>query len=218
METNDYEMLTLVIAKFSGKQAVTSPEEETGVTRTGIQQAQQNKTSVQANGNSGHQMGAIPKRVKELRSKSRLTTSRVPNAKYVIRKVQDNREGLELNWLHQLLVYADDVNMLEENPQTIRKNMEILLEASKAIGLEVNPEKTNGGNLGKPNQVIKSKGVIKSKVLMPRTRHRPSGFSPTAVENLRRNQTPKGDPTQARTQLRISSPASLPTELHRWLY
>ncbi|KAJ4432879.1 hypothetical protein ANN_21518 [Periplaneta americana] len=55
---------------------------------------------------------------------------------FAIRKVLDNTESLELNGLHQLLVYADDVNMLGENPQTIRENAEILVEASKAIGVE----------------------------------------------------------------------------------
>ncbi|KAJ4435694.1 hypothetical protein ANN_18310 [Periplaneta americana] len=61
---------------------------------------------------------------------------------YGIRKAQDNRQGLELNGLHQLLFYADDVNMLGENPQTISENTGILLEANKERGLKVNPEKT----------------------------------------------------------------------------
>ncbi|KAJ4440919.1 hypothetical protein ANN_10767 [Periplaneta americana] len=64
---------------------------------------------------------------------------------YAVRNVQDNRESFELNGLHQLLVYADYVNMLGANPQTIRENVGILLEANKAIGLKVNPEKTKRG-------------------------------------------------------------------------
>jgi late competence protein required for DNA uptake (superfamily II DNA/RNA helicase) len=53
-----------------------------------------------------------------------------------------NQVGLKLNGTHQLLVYADDVNLLDDNIDAIKKNMDILIDASKEVGLEVNTEKT----------------------------------------------------------------------------
>jgi hypothetical protein len=41
---------------------------------------------------------------------------------YVIRKIQENQVGLKLNGTHQLLAYADDVNLLGDNIDTIKKN------------------------------------------------------------------------------------------------
>jgi hypothetical protein len=60
---------------------------------------------------------------------------------YAIRRVQANQESLKLNGIHQLLVYADDVNILVGSIRAIKKNTEALVVASK-IGLQVNAEKT----------------------------------------------------------------------------
>ncbi|KAJ4440905.1 hypothetical protein ANN_10753 [Periplaneta americana] len=79
---------------------------------------------------------------------------------YAIRKVQDNTEGLKLNGLLQILVNADDVNTLGENRQMIRENAEILVEASKATGLEVNPEKTKYMIMSRDQNILRN-GTIK---------------------------------------------------------
>ena len=54
------------------------------------------------------------------------------------RRVQVNQDELKLNGTRQLLVYADDVNILGGSVHTIKENAEALVVASKEIGLEVN--------------------------------------------------------------------------------
>jgi hypothetical protein len=48
--------------------------------------------------------------------------------------------GLKLIGTYQLLVYADDLNLLRDNIDTIKKNTRALTDASKEVGLEVNTE------------------------------------------------------------------------------
>jgi hypothetical protein len=50
--------------------------------------------------------------------------------------------GLKLNGTHQLLAYADDVNLLDDNIDDIKKNAETLIDATKEVDLEINVEKT----------------------------------------------------------------------------
>jgi hypothetical protein len=50
---------------------------------------------------------------------------------YAIRKVQENQMGPKLNETHQLLIYADDVSLLGDNIDAIKKNTETFIDAIK---------------------------------------------------------------------------------------
>jgi phosphoserine aminotransferase len=69
--------------------------------------------------------------------------------------------GLKLNGTHQLLAYSDNVNLLKDNIDTINKNTETLIHASKAVGREINVKKTKymllscQQNVGQQNRDIK---------------------------------------------------------------
>jgi len=59
---------------------------------------------------------------------------------WAIRRVQVNQDGLKLNGTHQLLAYADDVNILGGSIRAVKENAEALVVAAKEIGLEVNAD------------------------------------------------------------------------------
>jgi hypothetical protein len=61
---------------------------------------------------------------------------------YAIRRVQVNKDGLRLNGTHQLLAYAEDVNILGGSVHAVKKNTQALAAATKETGLEVNADKT----------------------------------------------------------------------------
>jgi hypothetical protein len=78
--------------------------------------------------------------------------------------------GKKLNGTHQLLSFADDVNLLEDNIDTINKNTEILIDGNKEVGLEINAEKTvllsHHKNAGQnPYTRIKTENVLQFRYL-----------------------------------------------------
>jgi hypothetical protein len=56
-------------------------------------------------------------------------------------KSKENQMRLKINGTHQLLAYVDDANLLEDIIDTTKRNTEILIDASKEDGLEINAEK-----------------------------------------------------------------------------
>ena len=60
---------------------------------------------------------------------------------YAIR-IQVNQDGLKLNGKHQLLAYANDVNILGGSIHTLKENAEALVAATTETGLEVSADKT----------------------------------------------------------------------------
>ena len=61
---------------------------------------------------------------------------------YAIRRVRVNQDGLKPNGTQELLVYANDVNILGGSVHTGKENKEALVVATKEIGLEGNADKT----------------------------------------------------------------------------
>jgi hypothetical protein len=78
---------------------------------------------------------------------------------YDIRKVQENQVGLKLNGTHQLLAYADDVNLLGDNIATIKKNTETLIDAGKELGLEMDIKKAKYILLSRHQNVGQNCGI-----------------------------------------------------------
>jgi hypothetical protein len=67
--------------------------------------------------------------------------------------------GLELNGTHHLPAYADDVSLLGDNIDTIKRNTETLTDASKEVGLEINVETTKYMLLSRHQNVGQNRNI-----------------------------------------------------------
>ena len=63
--------------------------------------------------------------------------------KYAVRKVLETRLGLDMNDTHQVLIYADDVNLIGDNIRMIGRNADVLLNTCYDVGIAVNTRKVD---------------------------------------------------------------------------
>jgi hypothetical protein len=78
---------------------------------------------------------------------------------YTIRNVQENEVVLKLNGTHQLLAYADDVNLLGDNIVTLKKNIETLIDVGKEVGLEIKVDKSKHMSLSRHQNIGQNRDI-----------------------------------------------------------
>ena len=59
-----------------------------------------------------------------------------------------------MNGTHQILAYANDVNLIGDDIRTIERNADVLFNACKDIGLAVNTAKTKYMEIGRHRGMI----------------------------------------------------------------
>ena len=65
--------------------------------------------------------------------KNRIPINQSINLEYAIRKVQETNLRLEMIGTHQVLAYADDVNLIGDDIRTIERNADVLLNDCKEM-------------------------------------------------------------------------------------
>lgn len=60
---------------------------------------------------------------------------------YILRSIQENKIGIELNGTKQILTDVDDLDLVGGNRDAVVTNMRILLETARDVGLEDSEEK-----------------------------------------------------------------------------
>jgi hypothetical protein len=66
---------------------------------------------------------------------------------------------LKLNGKHQLLAYADDVNILEGSIHILKENAKALIAATREIGLEISADKTKYMVMSRDQNAGRNHGV-----------------------------------------------------------
>jgi len=79
---------------------------------------------------------------------------------YAIRRVQVSQDGLKLKGAHQLLAYANNINILGGSVPTVKKNTEALVVAGKENVLEVNVDKTKYMVMSRDQNTERSHNII----------------------------------------------------------